>query len=788
MRSVLGRVMVLAGAAAGAGVLAAAMLAGAAPATAAAAQPGALYAAVAAAGSGNCADAADACLLSTALSNVAAGGTIELVTPGGATAGSRYAGNWTVSTPGTSASAPVTIEAAPGLSGQPVLDGDGPGAPAGETCSTGSCDGPVLTVPAGEFVVVSGLTIADGNNRDVNGGGGALDNDGTIAVSGCTFTGNTAISDGGAIDNGDSASGSLTVTGSAFSGNNAGFDGGAIDNGDAGGTGSVTVTGSTFSGNHAQQNGGALDSGDFGGTGSATVSGSTFSGNSSGINGAAIDSGDDGGTGSATVTDSSFTGNSSSDDAGAIDSGDDHSAGSSLTVTDSTFSGNSALFDGGAIDNGDVGGDGSATVADSTFSGNHATHDGGAIDSGDIFGTGSLLVTASTFSGSTAGLDGQTIDSGDNAGSGSAAVAGDVFDGSCDQASGTWTDGGYNVGSDGSCLNAGTGDVNAGSGSALDLGSLAGNGGPTQTIAPQPGSPVIGIIPDPATVTLGSGTVQLCPATDQRGYGSTAGAQCDAGAVQTTGQPPGLSITATLSSRYPKTGYGWYRSPVTVTFHCKTDGAPLTHPCPKPVTLRRNGRGQSVTGTITVTYGGTATVTVSGINIDQTRPVITVHGVVSGRTYDAPGPRKITCTATDKLSGLAGPCTLAITRTPARVAWRATATSKAGVRGTATGHIGLIDFYVAGAPRRHGVFTVVAGHAYRVVAYVNASHAPRYVDAAPAGVRPHPVGQAMTRIGAGLWAIKVRIITQMTTKYKYWHAGVLVGKTLHLIALEVLKT
>jgi hypothetical protein len=66
-------------------------------------------------------------------------------------------------------------------------------------------------------------------------------------------------------------------------------------------------------------------------------------------------------------------------------------------------------------------------------------------------------------------------------------------------------------------------------------------------------------------------------------------------------------------------------------------------------------------------------------------------------------------------------------------------------------------------------------------------YAPRYVDAAPAGVRPHPVGPALTRTGPDLWAIRIKIIAKMTARYRYWHAGVLVGKTLHLIALKVLK-
>ena len=43
------------------------------------------------------------------------GGVIELVTPGDNTGASRYVGNWQLKTRSTTATAPVTIEAAPGL-------------------------------------------------------------------------------------------------------------------------------------------------------------------------------------------------------------------------------------------------------------------------------------------------------------------------------------------------------------------------------------------------------------------------------------------------------------------------------------------------------------------------------------------------------------------------------------------------------------------------------------------------------------------------------------------------
>ncbi len=332
------RVMVVSALAAAAG------LAGVLAGSSAAAASGTLYAAVAAAGTGSCLDPADACTLSAALSQVAPGGVVQLVTPGNS---ARYVGNWTVSTAGTSAGAPVTIEPLPGLSSEPILDGGGFDPPPG-TCSTASCSGPVLTVPAGEHVALAGITIADAYTTGPTGGG--LSAAGTVTVTGATFT------------------------------HNHGGDGGAIDSGDGyygGGTGTVTVTGSTFTGNTGG-NGGAIDSGTYGGGGSVTVTGSTFTGNTAA-------------------------------DGGAIDSGDGCGSGGSVTVSRSTFTGNTAtagrgeLADGGAIDSGGFGGGGSVTVYASTFTGNTAKDDGGAIGSGiggcpaeGLQGGGSVTVTAST--------------------------------------------------------------------------------------------------------------------------------------------------------------------------------------------------------------------------------------------------------------------------------------------------------------------------------------------------------------------------------------------------------
>jgi Bacterial Ig domain/MBG domain (YGX type) len=382
---------------------------------------------------------ADQCTLAEALSLATAGGTVYLATAGSS---ALYIGNWDVTTPGTSASAPLTIEPAPTVA-NPTLDGDGTGA---GTCQTATgCEGPVLTI-GDAYVDIDDMTIQNAFNPDLEGGAIDNSNGGTLTVNGSTFSNDVTTGDGGAIDNGDGTGGTctlagltctLTVIASTFSGNfTTNGDGGAIDNADNGGSGTLTVSGSTFSNNVTSvyaRDGGAIDNADNGGDGTFSVSGSTFSGNTANFDGGAIDNGDNNGSGTLTVSGSTFSGNSTADgiDGGAIDNGDHGGGGNSSTlgVSGSTFSGNTANFDGGAIDNADNGGDASLIVTTSTFSTNAATDmDGGAIDSGDEApgsgnpGNGDLTVTTSTFWSNTAGSDGGAIDEGDNGGSGAAGI------------------------------------------------------------------------------------------------------------------------------------------------------------------------------------------------------------------------------------------------------------------------------------------------------------------------------------------------------------------------------
>lgn len=148
------------------------------------------------------------------------------------------------------------------------------------------------------------------------------------------------------------------------------------------------------------------------------------------------------------------------------------------------------------------------------------------------------------------------------------------------------------------------------------------------------------------------------------------------------------TITATLHSAHHKSRSGWYRSPVRITFHCTAGSSPLTGHCPKAVRLSKSRADQSVTRTITDTDGGVATIALTGIDIDRTKPHITITHVKARHTYPYPGPTP-GCRATDKISGIARHCSITVTRTSTRLSWRARATNKAGTTTTLTGHATL---------------------------------------------------------------------------------------------------
>ena len=147
---------------------------------------------------------------------------------------------------------------------------------------------------------------------------------------------------------------------------------------------------------------------------------------------------------------------------------------------------------------------------------------------------------------------------------------------------------------------------------------------------------------------------------------------------------PGITGKATPSAD----AYGWNNTSVTVSFTCTLSvilpGVSISS-CSTPAILTAEGAGQSVTGTATDNAGNVAQAKVT-VNIDETNPLVTYTG---GGTYTVDQTVKITCVATDALSGIAsstcgpnvtGPAySFALGKT---YSYSATATDKAGNLGS----------------------------------------------------------------------------------------------------------
>ena len=111
------------------------------------------------------------------------------------------------------------------------------------------------------------------------------------------------------------------------------------------------------------------------------------------------------------------------------------------------------------------------------------------------------------------------------------------------------------------------------------------------------------------------------------------------------------TISAAITSREPVSEFGWYRTPVRITFTCTIGSAPLVGGCIDRLTLTKNRRGLNPLSVgIAAEDGGSARLDIAGIRIDRTVPRLEVRGVRAGRTYAA--KRDPQCVARDGLSGI----------------------------------------------------------------------------------------------------------------------------------------
>jgi len=125
---------------------------------------------------------------------------------------------------------------------------------------------------------------------------------------------------------------------------------------------------------------------------------------------------------------------------------------------------------------------------------------------------------------------------------------------------------GDDLADDTTCGLTGTGSRQGLGLSALGLGQLAANGGPTETVAPAPSSPAVGAVPAADTT--------LCPSADERNVPRPEDGTCDAGAVELAATTTSLA----LSPSSPRPGEA-------VSFAVKVTSpaaADVTPPMPPP--------------------------------------------------------------------------------------------------------------------------------------------------------------------------------------------------------------
>jgi hypothetical protein len=166
---------------------------------------------------------------------------------------------------------------------------EGPGA--NNLTVNGNNEGTVFTVDANTQAELAGLTITGGDSAVVGGG---IENSGILTVSSCVITGNSAVDNGGGINNNY---GKLTVVTSTVTDNSCAYLGAGIAS-----SGTVTISNSTISSNHGAGYGGGI----LNYYNTLTVSNSTIADNSATQSGGGIWS-----SGTSTVINSSIAYNSS---------------------------------------------------------------------------------------------------------------------------------------------------------------------------------------------------------------------------------------------------------------------------------------------------------------------------------------------------------------------------------------------------------------------------------------------------------------------------------------------
>jgi len=360
--------------------------------------------------------------------------------------------------------------------------------------STGSYGGGVLFQTAGTLNI-SGSSFM--SNTSTNSGG-AMWLQGAITISNSTFTGNSSTNAGaGAIEQN---SGTLTLSGNTYTSNTAKTDGGAIY-----GNINVTETGATYTTNSSGATGGALHV-----AGTYTVGNSTFTGNHGGTDGGAVYAATSLSMSTGTT---SFTSNYLSATTGGVEGGAVWSTGGS-PISGANFVSNYAKTSSGAAYGGAAYLTNTTTaVSNSLFSGNYvsgtSTANGGALYGAGKY-TGVTFYGNSTAAPSTTGAttqEGGAIYSSstvslynDTITGNSAKIGGGVYRGSAVTAYNTVISGNtatssykdeYSVTVSGTNYIDTSTNLTCTTNCAALLSALGNYGGPTQTMVPLPGSPLL---------------------------------------------------------------------------------------------------------------------------------------------------------------------------------------------------------------------------------------------------------------------------------------------------------
>ena len=272
-----------------------------------------------------------------------------------------------------------------------------------------------------------------------------------------------------------------------------------------------------------------------------------------------------------------------------------------VNITNSTISGNTASITGGTLGNGGgistTGNQGTINLTNCTISGNRADGNGGGAAFVSVSG-GAVTLTNVTITNNTADNDNNNLGAGggfSQGGTTTVTLRNTIVAGNFNSTAATRDDisgavvntSSYNLIGDGtgmSGLTNGTNNNQVGSGASPInplLGSLASNGGSTQTHALLTGSPAID-----------TGSTALAPATDQRGTARPGGVAADIGAYEVSDTvPPDTTITGnptnpsnSTSATFTFTGSDNVTAAGSLTFQCQIDSGGFSS-CTSPRTF-----------------------------------------------------------------------------------------------------------------------------------------------------------------------------------------------------------